>query len=98
MADEFAHEREDFVIVGCGRQDEAVIAEGILHGLGHVFPGQVAGADVFTAEGGELFGQLFRGFLCVSVNGGVSDKNAGILRAVGRPGIILVDIISDVFL
>ena len=97
MVDELTHPGEDLRIVGRGRQDQLVIAEGILDGLRPVFSRQVADLDVGNPSCLQFSRQHLSRFLGVAVNGGVGDENAVGLSQIAGPGVIQVDVVSQVF-
>ena len=96
MVDEGAHEGVDIVVVGRGRQHQAVIAEGVFHSLSHIVAGQVSDDDLGAAFLFQKSGELFHSLFCVAVDGGVGDQDALILRGVGGPLVIEIDIITQI--
>ena len=96
MMNEFLHEGEDVGIVGGGGQHQLAVPESVLHGLGHVAPGEVVHDDL----GAALVRQLLRQQLCrrlrVAVDGGVGDHNAVALHPVGRPDVVQIQIIPQI--
>ena len=89
------HERENAVVVGRCRKDQSVIAESVLDGLGHVISRQIADSDL-DALGAQHLSQLLDSRLCVAVDGCVCDADAGLLRCIGGPLVIQVDIVAEV--
>ena len=61
--DKGAHEREDLTLIGNGGEHQAVIAERILNGLGHVIASQVKDGNLLAASrerGRKLLTAVFR--------------------------------------
>ena len=61
--DEGAHEREDLALISDGGEHQAVVAERVLNGLGHVVASQVKDGDLLAASlecCGELLDGAFR--------------------------------------
>ena len=97
MVDELAHEGEDAGVVGGGGQNQLVVAEGVLHGLGHVAAGQIVDGDRRAALFAQHVGQRLHGLLRVAVDRGVGDDDAVALRRVGRPQVVQADVLAEVF-
>ena len=93
---EDAHEGEDVCVVGGGCQHQLAVAEGVLHRFCHVTAGQIVDHDLGTAAGFQLVCQLQNGLLGVAVDGGVGNDDAFLLRAIGRPGVVKIDIGAEI--
>ncbi len=65
-------------------------SEGIAEGYGNGYFG--------TAGGGQFLSQQFCGGLGVAVYGSIGDQHALILRTIRGPGVVLVQIIAQIFL
>ena len=94
--DEFLHEGEDISVVSSGSQHQLAIAERIFHSFCHIVPGKVGNGDLL-AFCCQLLSQQFYGLLGVAVNRGVSDHNAFTLHPVGRPDIVQIDVVAQIF-
>ena len=97
MVDKLAHEGENLGVVGGGGQHHAAIAEGVLHALKHILAGKIRHGYLGAALGLELLGKQLHCLFCVAVDRGVGDEDALGFHAIGRPGIVLVKIVPQVF-
>ena len=97
MLDECVHEGEDAVVVGCGRQNQTVIAESILNSLGHIVAGKIRDNNLLAAFLLKKLCQFHNGLFGIAVDRSVGDQNTFVLGCVGRPFVIEVDVIAQIF-
>ena len=97
MIDELSHKREDLGIIGRGRKNQFTVAESIFHCFCHIIPGQVEQRDFGAVIFFQLVSQKFNCLFRISVYRGVGDHYAFILRSIGRPCVVQVQIIAKVF-
>ena len=98
MLEERAHEREDIGIVRGGRDDELAVTERILHCLRHILAREIGDGYLRASLCFQLVCQKLDRFLCVAVNGRIGDEHAFGLDAVTRPGLIKVQVVTEIFL
>ena len=97
MIDEALHVREDRGVIGRCGEHELAVAERIGNDLRHIAAGEICDNDVRAAALIELFGKLLHSFFRMAVDGGVGDDNALVLDRVGRPCVVFIKIIAEVF-
>ena len=98
MGYELPHEGEYLRVIGGGGQHQLVIAEGVLHGLGHVRAGQVVYDHLRAALLPQLLRELLHGLFGVAVDGGVGYHDALALGGIGGPEVVFLDIVPQILL
>ena len=97
MIDEALHMRDNRRIIGRCGEHELAVTERIGYDLRHIAAGEVCDNDVRAAALIQFFGKLLHSFFRVAVDGGVGDDNALVLDCVGRPSVVFIKIIVEVF-
>ena len=97
MFDKVTHVREDTCIVGGGSQNDFAVTEGIGHSLSHVAASQVFDYNLGSAISAQLFSQHFNPLLGVAINGGIGNQNTLFLYRIGGPGIVQIQVITQIF-
>ncbi len=95
VRDERTHEREDVRVVRRRGQHELAVAEGVLHGFGHIVAREVGNRHLRAALRLQQFLQLEGGGLRVAVDARVGDADAGGFDAIGTPRVVLLDGMAD---
>ena len=90
-----AHKREYIPVVSGGGKHEFIITERVLYRLSHIATRQVVHSDRYAA-GFKFLCKFFRRLFRVSVNRGVSNRNALVFRLVFRPLIVKVYVVGKV--
>ena len=93
--DEGAHEREDLTLISDGGEHQTVVAERVLNGLGHIVASQVKDGDLLAASL-ERCSELLDGSLQMAVDARVGNGDALVLGLVARPGVVGVEVITQV--
>ena len=97
MIDKLSHKRENIrVICRCSKNDFSV-TESILNTFCHILSCKVIQDNFRASVCFKLLGEQFNRFFRVTVHRGVRDHNAFTLDSVGRPCVIKVQIISEIF-
>ena len=96
MVDEFLHEWEDVSIVGGGSQNDFAVTESIFHSFCHVAASKVIDSN-FAASCFQFFCQQLYRFFGVAVYRSVSNDNAFFFRLIGRPGVVEIEIVAQIF-
>ena len=97
MIEELTHEREDVSVVGCGSKDHLAVTEGIFYILCPVVSCQVTNSYLRATFFFKLLRKDLNSLFRVAINGCVCDQDAFIFRLVGRPGVVDVQIVFQVF-
>ena len=97
MVDKVLHMRENRRIIGRCSEHELAVTERIGNGLCHIATGEICDNDVRAAALVQFFGKLLHSFFRVTVDGGVGDDNALVLDRVGRPCVVFIKIIAEIF-
>ena len=97
MIDKFTHKRENICVISGRGKNQFPIAECVLHCLCHILARQVCDNHLWAPFCGQLCGQGFYGFLCISINRGIGDQDAFCLYGIGGPCIVEPQIVSKVF-
>ena len=90
------HKGENLRVVGGGCQDQLPVAERVLNGFGHVAPRQVVHRHLRASLLLQLFRQQLHSLLRVAVYGSIADNDAFAFHAVGRPGLVKVEICVEI--
>ena len=98
VVDIFLHEGVHVRVVGRRGQHQLVVAEGIRHSQSHISPGQIVNHDLGRSVAPQLGGQLFHSGLGVAVDTGIGNDNALILRGVGGPQVVFLQVVAQVLL
>ena len=97
MANKLTHKRENIAIICCSSENELSIAEGILDRLVHITSCKVVKHNLRATLFLQLVGKNMRRLFCVSVNGSVCDNNSFAFDRIGRPLLIKVDVVTEIF-
>ena len=96
MGDKRVHKREDLRVVGGGCQHQLAESEGVADCPGHITPCQIVHHDFGASVGGQFFCQLGNRLLRIAVHGGVGNHDSLFLRLIGGPGVIQIQIVSQI--
>ncbi len=97
MMDKLFHKRENIGIISRSSKHKSAISEGIFHSLRHIAAGKVVDDHLRAASGAQLLRKQINRLFRVSVDGCIGDNDALALHRIGRPGIVQVDIIAEIF-
>ena len=97
MLDKGFHKREDVGVIGGCSKNNSAVAESVLNSLSHITAGKVVNNNLGAALGFEPFGKQLNCFFGVAVNGGIGNHYAVAFNAVGRPCVIKVEIVAEIF-
>ena len=93
--DKGAHEREDLTLIGDGSEHQAVVAERILNGLGHIVASQVKDGNLLAASLKRRC-EFLDGSLQMAIHARIGNRDALVLGLIARPSVIGVEVVAQV--